>query len=526
MFFDLSTIALQDWFVLAALCGVIASYTRFLAFQVLSSPRYHTFHPSTTPVKEIATSGFGSYSKFTVIIFQAAQNDIYNLKANVQKSKVYTAWLKNHRDSNTMFTVDPALHAKKRRILNQVFTEKSIRSAAPYVIQHVDRWNELLIDGDGKEWSQAKNLGTEVDSLTFDILGDLCFGKSFEIKEPGQNSLKVIPHSIAKYVQFMYSLSRLSFLDLIIWLRPRGLNQLLRKSAPKEVQLFYDFVDDCVSKRMKSQQSQDHPQSKERQDMLYYLLHATDPDTNNPAYNVLDLTSEANNLIIAGSDTTSTSLCGIFFYLTRNPRAYARLVHEIRSTFTSSEVIVMGPKLTSCTYLRACVDEGMRMTPVIPSELPREVRSGGMTIDGTFVPAGVVVGTAGWAASRNEEIYRDPGVFRPERWIPDQNGNGDDDSGASVTEEEVARMRAHFRPFSQGPGLCAGKNLAMLEMLITVARTLWRFDLRMAPGEQGKMGEGRPELGWGRRESWQFQIRDGYIALRDGPMVQVRKRLE
>lgn len=131
------------------------------------------------------------------------------MKANVQKSKAYTAWLKNERDNNTLFTVDTELHTKRRRILNQVFTEKSIRAAGVYITRHIDRWNELLVHGTNEswQWSQSRNLTDWIDALSFDILGDLCFGKSFEIKELEDNPLKVIPHAIAKYVHFTYAVS-------------------------------------------------------------------------------------------------------------------------------------------------------------------------------------------------------------------------------------------------------------------------------------------------------------------------------
>jgi hypothetical protein len=42
------------------------------------------------------------------------------------------------------------------------------------------------------------------DYLVFDIMGDLSFGKSFELKEPGKNQYRHMPHTIAEFMQFMY----------------------------------------------------------------------------------------------------------------------------------------------------------------------------------------------------------------------------------------------------------------------------------------------------------------------------------
>lgn len=57
------------------------------------------------------------------------------------------------------------------------------------------------------EWSAATDFSRRLDALTFDIMGDLAFGRSFGIKEPGDNALKTIPENIAGYMKFYYPVS-------------------------------------------------------------------------------------------------------------------------------------------------------------------------------------------------------------------------------------------------------------------------------------------------------------------------------
>ncbi|RYP80318.1 hypothetical protein DL770_006265 [Monosporascus sp. CRB-9-2] len=447
-----------------------------------------------------------------------AYADIYGMKSNVRRSKFYTAWRRNDRDKTTLNTVDVAEHARKRRLLNLCFTEKSVRAASNFIIKHVNRWNHLLVEKNGADWSDPVDFSEKVDNLAFDIMGDLCFGKSFDIKEPGENHLKTVPHNIIEYMRFYYPICRSPFLSLVVWLKPRGLDKLFELMTPSAVQQYYQFVHKSVTERIALQQEQaEKPESEKRQDIFYFLCEARDPDTSLPAYDETDLRAEANLLIIAGSDTTAISLSGIFFYLTGNPYQYQKLVKEIRTTFNTADDIVYGPKLSSCVYLKACIDEGMRLSPSGPSELSREVLPGGVTIKGEHFPAGTIVGTSPWVNSRNEEIYGDPNLFRPERWIADEAGTG-------VTREQVALMRSNFHPFATGPGNCVGKNLAMTELMITVARTLHRLDVRRAPGST--VGGGAPEFGWGARDRRQYQLIDAYISLRRGPEVQFRKRAD
>lgn len=184
------------------------------------------------------------------------------------------------------------------------------------------------------------------------------------------------------------------------------------------------------------------------------------------------------------------------------------------STFPSVEEIAEGFSLAPCVYLRACIDEAMRMSPAAPSEFSRTVLSSGLVVDGELIPEGTMVGTAAWADGRNKQTFDDPNSYRPERWIVDEeSGNRADD---------VARLRACFHPFSAGSGNCVGRDLAWLEMLLVVSKTLYRMDVRLAPGST--LGEGAPELGWGRRDRNQFQSLDAFIATRRGPMLQFRRR--
>lgn len=143
----------------------------------------------------------------------AAYADIYNMKANVRRSKFYTALQRRHDQPNTLTTIDVAAHTKRRNYLNIAFTEKLIREASVFVQKHVDRWNELLItktdtNPDTKasgEWTSPVLLSDSLDALIFDIMGDLIFGKSFEIKEPGENELKKYPLIISKVLQHAYT---------------------------------------------------------------------------------------------------------------------------------------------------------------------------------------------------------------------------------------------------------------------------------------------------------------------------------
>jgi cytochrome P450 len=219
--------------------------------------------------------------------------------------------------------------------------------------------------------------------------------------------------------------------------------------------------------------------------------------------------------LFIGGETIASSLAAAFFYLSRNPDCYEKLATEIRTTFKSGQEISGGPRLSGCRYLRACIDEALRMSPPVPGTLWREVMPSGknkpLVIDGHFIPPGTQVGVSIYSLHHNEEYFPNSFEFQPERWL-----SGTKSTGAT---------QAAFTPFSIGPRGCAGKAMAYLETSLVLAKTLWYFDFQRASpvGEKdfGTGGSGAPR---GRIVESEFPMYDIFAASHDGPMLKFHPR--
>lgn len=66
-------------------------------------------------------------------------------------------------------------------------------------------------------WSKPLNMKDWVNYLVFDILGDLCFGRSFDMKER-DSDMKYVPHLLVDFLTLMHpvSLSDLFFYSLLV----------------------------------------------------------------------------------------------------------------------------------------------------------------------------------------------------------------------------------------------------------------------------------------------------------------------
>ena len=260
-----------------------------------------------------------------------------------------------------------------------------------------------------------------------------------------------------------------------------------------------------ANKRAKERTEAGHDSKK---DFFFYLLNAKDPETGH-GLSTPELWGEANVLMIAGSDTTSTTLAATIFYLVRNPRAMDLVKREVRESFDAVEDIVSGSKLNDMTYLKACIDEALRLAPAVPGALPREAMEGAM-VDGVYLPAGTNCGTPIYSIHRQEKYYREPQEYIPERWIEGATCQTSTTSW-STTKEGVEIARRAFCPFSIGPRGCIGKSMAFMEMRLTIARMMFLFDIELANRE------GEDEIG-------HLGLVDHFTSAKNGPNVIVRKR--
>lgn len=280
------------------------------------------------------------------------------------------------------------------------------------------------------------------------------------------------------------------------------------------------FVANNLAERTAAQEQVTKGLRPERRDFFHYLFDTVDPLTGAPGYDLNELFGECEILTIAGSDTTAITMAAMMFYLARDPRVQEKLAGEIKAAFGDSSEIKGGAKLHGCKYMRAFIYETLRMAPPVPADLAREVRAGGTTIEGHFFPPGTQLSTSLYCLSYNSDIYRDPFVFRPERWLLKSK----DPEGSS--EEEVALAESGHCAFSTGSRGCVGKNMAWLEMQIVLAKLVFSLEIRVDGDERGACtGAGGPGLGEGRREVGQFQLWDAFVAMRDGPVVQFRERV-
>lgn len=434
-----------------------------------------------------------------------ALKEIYGFKANVRKSDFYLAFPATKTSISTHSAIDRGVHSRKRRVLSQAFSDSALKAMESHVLEHVRTFCSNLRGGlssmsacekASNDWSAPHNMTDQANYLTFDIMGDLAFGKAFGMLEGPQNRFAIDMIGAAAHRHLIcgtYLPIHDYHIDKVLFPKIAGMRSR-----------YMQFSKAQAAERTKAGMDVD------RKDFFYHLLNAKDPETGK-GFSTAELWGESNLLIIAGSDTTSTALTASIFYLIHNPPALEKLQKEVRSAFTDVEEIRTGATLSSQHYLRACIDEAMRLSPSVGGVLPRQVLQGGMEIMGKHVPEGMIVGVSSYAIHHNPAFYPEPFDFKPERWIAG--------SDPSITTESVRIAQSAFCPFSVGPRGCIGKSLAYSELTTTLARVVFLYDMRLSPGSS--LGEGGPGK---ERGATEFLLRDTFTSAKNGPMVEFRAR--
>ncbi|KAF5873426.1 putative cytochrome p450 family protein [Botrytis fragariae] len=444
------------------------------------------------------------------LVFNSAEalQEIYSSK-NVQKSKGYAALVTTPGVHNVHNAVDFSVHKHKRRVLSKGFSIPSLLAFEPTMISTVNLLIKNLAKASIKSesqdrWSTPINMGTSFKHMSLDVMGEFGFGQSFNLQTSSDN------HFLSGMVAGISTRGGV-LLQCQAFQKIR-IERFFYRKVHTAVMRYYSTVSKLVADRLKEDKNS-------KKDLFAFIFDAQ--YSNNGKHEdietmtVSELFTESGFLLAAGSDTSSTTLSALLFYLSRYPKCYEKVATEIRSTFSSLSEIHSGPEITSLKYLRACIEEALRMSPPLGSALWREVRPGGITIDGELVPAGYDIGCAVYAVQHNERYFRNSFEFQPERWIVSEDS----------PQEKIEEMKMAFAPFSLGPRGCPGKTMAYMEMGLMMSRMIFCFDFRRPrDGGLGEVGEGVVGDMGGRERVNEFQLMDHLASTHVGPYAEFRLR--
>ncbi|MGO1167650.1 MAG: cytochrome P450 [Janibacter sp.] len=331
------------------------------------------------------------------------------------------------------------------------------------------RYHDVMVEATDEligVWDEAASGGRTVDvspwltKLTLETIGRSAFSHTF-----GSFETEEVDPFVTTFVASMsHAAARSNIAGLPVVGR-----HLVRRRDRRALDR-HQYIDDLLRSIVAEREAK----GDESDDLLSRMMHEP-VDDSGTLLEAQNVRHQILTMLVAGHETTSGALSFALYHLTREPQVLARVRTELDEVLGRDPLVSptfeQVPKLR---YLRRVVDETLRLWPTAPgfARTPRETTTIGA--DGSAgVPGGLRMTPEDSALVFIPLLHRDPDVWPdPERFDPDR-----------FLPEHIRARPAHaYSPFGSGERACIGRQFALHEAVIVLAKLLHRFDLTPEPG--------------------------------------------
>ncbi|PZF93705.1 cytochrome P450 [Micromonospora deserti] len=339
-----------------------------------------------------------------------------------------------------LLTSEGELWRKQRRVIQPAFQAKRIARQAGAVVEEGARLVERLrAYRDGEPVDVVR----EMTGLTLGVLGRTLLDTDLSGHRSVGHAFEVMQD------QAMFEMASMSMVPTWVPLP----NQLRFRRARRELQR---VVDALVAERLARGEVGD--------DALSRLIVSTRAESD-PRLGRLRMRDELVTLLLAGHETTASTLGWTFHLLDRHPEVWERVRAEAMQVL--GDRMPVHEDLGRLRYTAMVINEAMRLYP--PVWMLSRRSQGPDEIGGYHVPAGSDVLICPYTLHRHPDFWADPDRFDPDRFDPARSGS---------------RPRYAYVPFGAGPRFCVGNHLGLMEATFVTAMVVRELRLTADPAHR------------------------------------------
>ena len=326
----------------------------------------------------------------------------------------------------SIFAMENERHRRERKLIMPPFQRDHVPSYGKLIVRLTERLMQALQPG---ETFVARHLTQEI---SLEVILQVVFGLEDNPKFQRLNALITELTEI-----FRRPLVALALFQPILQKdlgpnSPWGHFLVLKKQIGE---ILYEEIRD----------RRQQPDSQEAHDILSLLIRATDDQ--GQSLSDEELHDELMTLLIAGHETTATTIAWALYWIHRDRNIYQNLMAELDGAASDPMAVMNLP------YLNAVCSETLRIYPVAVLTVPRETRDS-IELMGHHISPGTRLYAAIYLLHHNPDLYPDPEQFKPERFLDHQYSNFE------------------FIPFGGGSRRCIGEVLALFELKLVLATML------------------------------------------------------
>lgn len=332
-----------------------------------------------------------------------------------------------------------------RKVAHSAVRKFTINERLPHIID--GRVNSFLEEikkqnGDGP-FNPREYLGFLMTSL----LATIAFGKKFEMDDP---EFQTLNQALKTHLE------KNDLGSMLVLFVPILRHTFMKKGFDE----FYDAI--LTQRNYTSEQYREHLESysdgtiRDFTDAMIFAKKEAEAEDSNDSKYLKDenVVNAVLDLFAAGSETTKLTLLWAFLFLAEYPKYQRAIREEVEEALGSDEVPTHEHR-SRCNLLQAFILEVMRFKPLFPLGVAHKTTVD-TEIGGQKIKKDVAVMISLEVGFRDKEVWGDPDVFRPERFL-DANG------------KFVSRPNQLFFPFGGGRRVCLGERLALTNMYFVLA---------------------------------------------------------
>lgn len=365
-----------------------------------------------------------------------------------------------------IFNIDGHLWYAQRKTSSREFAVRKFRQFTQEVFQSHGEQVQRIVQQHATT-GDAFDMQELASKFTLDSIGSIAFGCDLgNLTCQGTNQF-------AEAFDLVNRLIYQRFMDPI-W----KLKRLVGIGSEAQLHVALHAIKEYSMSVIRKRRSLSSAELVEKSDLLSRFMDALDSDPlpDNPTPEALYLRSDEYlrdivlSFFLAGRDTTANGLSWCLYLIAKHPEVEERIVAELEAKVPGDSLYELTyDTLSDLTYLRAVIQEQLRLYPSVPDDAKWCMKDDVMP-SGLKVYEGEWVSFVPYAMGRNEELWGpDAKEFKPERWIgPD----------GKIIQHSIWK----YPVFLAGPRQCLGIDLAKIEMASFLATVLRRFHFKLVPG--------------------------------------------
>lgn len=376
----------------------------------------------------------------TILSDPAAVTDLFNLHPNSFESGALGKLLEPLVGFNSLLLLDGAEHRRHRKLLLPPFHGERMMAYGQLICDLTRQQTADWRDGSvipARKVTQAITLKTILKAVFGLVEGD----RYRQIQILTSQILDSLGSPLSSSLLFVPALQR----DWGAW-SPWG--HFLRQREALDALLYAEIAD---------RRAESAADLAERTDILSLLLAARD-EAGDPMSD-REIRDELMTMLLAGHETTATSLAWALWWLSRYPEMADRVRAEVAALGDRPEPMA----IARLPYLNAVCQETLRFYPVVLTGTPRRLLEPATIGDRTY-PAGTILMAGIYSIHRREDLYPDSEQFSPDRFL------------------ERSFSSSEFLAFGGGTRSCIGMAFAQFEMKLALATLLMDWSFTYAGG--------------------------------------------